>query len=42
MKRFLEKMYTNAVNLNHKNIFDLFEINEIAHFLDFGRIVFNS
>jgi len=34
--RFLEKMYSNAVDLNHKNIFSLFEKNEDAKFLDLG------
>lgn len=36
MKKFLESIYTNAVNLNHKNIFGLFEKNVGAHFLDLG------
>lgn len=36
MKKFLENMYTNAVNLNHKNIFDLFDRNPKAVFLDLG------
>lgn len=36
MKQFLENMYDHAVDLNHKNIFDLFEKNEGAHFLDLG------
>lgn len=36
MKKFLEKMYSNAVDLNHKNIFSLFEKNENAYFLDLG------
>ena len=33
---FLQTIYTNAVNLNHRNILDLFEKNENAHFLDLG------
>lgn len=33
---FLEKMYSNAVDLNHKNIFSLFEKNKNAQFLDLG------
>lgn len=36
MKNFLEKMYTNAGNLNYKNILGLFEKNNKAHFLDLG------
>lgn len=36
MKKFFEKMYSNATRLNHKNIFNLFERNEVAHFLDLG------
>lgn len=34
--KFLEKMYSNAVNLNYKNIFSLFEKNKKAQFLDLG------
>lgn len=36
MKNFLENIYTNAVDLNHKNILDLFEKNSDAAFLDLG------
>lgn len=36
MKQFLENMYAHAVDLNHRNIFDLFEKNQGAHFLDLG------
>jgi SAM-dependent methyltransferase len=36
MKKFLEQMYTNAVKLNHKNIFDLFEKSVSCCFLDLG------
>lgn len=36
MKQFLEKMYAGAVDLNHRNIFGLFEKNAQAHFLDLG------
>ena len=33
---FLQNIYTNAVELNHKNIMSLFEKNEKVHFLDLG------
>jgi len=36
MKKLLEKIYTNAVNLNYKNILVLFKINKKAQFLDLG------
>jgi len=36
MKKLLEKIYTNAVNLNYKNILGLFKINKKAQFLDLG------
>lgn len=36
MKHSLEKMYANAVNLNHRNIFSLFEKNKDVRFLDLG------
>lgn len=36
MKRFLEKIYAQAVDLNHRNIFDLFDKNKEAIFLDLG------
>lgn len=36
MKKYLEKLFINAVNFNHKNIMGLFEKNNKAHFLDLG------
>lgn len=36
MKKFLEKLYATAVELNHSNILTLFERNPEAVFLDLG------
>lgn len=36
MKKYIEKLYTSAVNLNQKNIRSLLECNPSAHFLDLG------
>jgi SAM-dependent methyltransferase len=33
---FLESIYSSAVELNHKNIFELFDLNQGVYFLDLG------
>lgn len=35
-KKYLNNLFTQAVNLNHKNILDLLEYNPTANFLDLG------
>lgn len=36
MKKYLSQLYSNAVELNHRNIYSLLEKDEKAHFLDLG------
>jgi len=36
MKKYLSQLYSKAVELNHRNIYDLLEKDEKAHFLDLG------
>lgn len=36
MKKYLEKIYKDAINLNHQNILELLEKNRRANFLDLG------
>lgn len=36
MKKIIERIYTNAVNQNHRNILRMLEKNKKAYFLDLG------
>ena len=36
MKKYLSQLYSKAVELNHRNIYELLEKDEKAHFLDLG------